>query len=125
MVSLHKEVSWYVYHITLGTLYNLATHALLLVRSSVELRQLCAGEFVYRRAFLTALSTMTKFAGILLAALAIGASFFFEVTKGADKNEAMQDIYTASWAVEIMKGGDKMADTIASRYGFQNIGKVQ
>ena len=72
----------------------------------------------------TALSTMTKYAGILLVALAIGASFFFEVTKGADKNAAIQDIYTASWAVEIMKGGDKMADTIASRYGFQNIGKV-
>ena len=79
---------------------------------------------------------MTTCGSILLVALAIGSSFIFKVTEGADKKSqrlyaavqgdaAKQDIYTASWAVEIMKGGDKMADTIASRYGFQNIGKVQ
>ena len=81
-----------------------------------------------------AMSTMT-FASILLVVLAIEASFFLKVTEGADKRSdrlyafqgdaAMQDIYTASWAVEIIEGGDKMANTIASRYGFQNIGKVQ
>ena len=75
---------------------------------------------------------MTKFAGVLLVALVIVASF--KGTKGANKklkpvyevkrNETKQEIYTASWAVEIVEGGDKMADTIASRYGFQNIGKV-
>lgn len=78
---------------------------------------------------------MTKFASILLVALTIEASFFVKVIEGADKKSerlyavqgdaAKQDIYTASWAVEIMEGGDKMADMIASRYGFQNIGKVQ
>ena len=78
---------------------------------------------------------MSTFASILFVALAIGASFFFKVTEGADKKSerlytfqgdaAKQDIYTASWAVEIMEGGDAMANTIASRYGFQNIGKVQ
>ena len=33
-------------------------------------------------------------------------------------------VYTASWAVEITQGGDKMADRIARRYGFRNLGKV-
>lgn len=33
--------------------------------------------------------------------------------------------YTASWAVEIAEGGDKMADVIARRYGFRNLGKVR
>ena len=33
-------------------------------------------------------------------------------------------VYTASWAVEITQGGDKMADHIARRYGFRNLGKV-
>ena len=33
-------------------------------------------------------------------------------------------VYTASWAVEITQGGDKMANYIARRYGFQNLGKV-
>ena len=75
---------------------------------------------------------MTKFAGVLLVALVIVASF--KETKGANKklkpvygvkrDETKQEIYTASWAVEIVEGGDKMADTIASRYGFQNIGEV-
>ena len=75
---------------------------------------------------------MTKFAGVLLVGLVIVASF--KETKGANKNlkpvyavkrdETKQEIYTASWAVEVVEGGDKMADTIASRYGFQNIGKV-
>ena len=37
----------------------------------------------------------------------------------------MQEIYTADWAVEIAEGGDKMADKIASRYGFQNVGRVR
>lgn len=33
--------------------------------------------------------------------------------------------YTATWAVEIAEGGDKMADVIARRYGFTNLGKVR
>lgn len=33
--------------------------------------------------------------------------------------------YTANWAVEITEGGDEMADKIASKYGFHNLGKVR
>ena len=33
--------------------------------------------------------------------------------------------YTASWAVEITEGGEKMAERIARRYGFMNAGKVR
>ena len=32
--------------------------------------------------------------------------------------------YTASWAVEITEGGEQMADTVAHRHGFRNLGKV-
>ena len=43
-----------------------------------------------------------------------------------DKLEKNQrDVYTASWAVEITKGGDKMADIIANQHGFINLGKVK
>ena len=33
--------------------------------------------------------------------------------------------YTASWAVEITEGGEKMAERIALKYGFINAGKVR
>ena len=32
--------------------------------------------------------------------------------------------YTPSWAVEITKGGKKMADLVARRNGFTNLGEV-
>lgn len=32
--------------------------------------------------------------------------------------------YTPSWAVEITKGGNKMADLVARRNGFTNLGEV-
>ena len=35
-----------------------------------------------------------------------------------------QTVYTPSWAVEIVEGGDIMADIIADRYGFNNLGNV-
>ena len=40
-----------------------------------------------------------------------------------DESES-SSVYTASWAVEITQGGDEMADNIARRYGFRNLGKV-
>ena len=36
-----------------------------------------------------------------------------------------QSQYTASWAVEITEGGEKMAERIALKYGFINAGKVR
>ena len=43
-----------------------------------------------------------------------------------DKLEKNQrDVYTATWAVEITKGGDKMADIIADQHGFINLGMVK
>ena len=33
--------------------------------------------------------------------------------------------YTASWAVEITEGGEKMAEQVARRHGFINAGKVR
>ena len=41
------------------------------------------------------------------------------------KNESIpREIFTASWAVEITEGGQKMADKIARQYGFNNLGEV-
>lgn len=34
------------------------------------------------------------------------------------------EIYTTSWAVEITEGGQLMADSIADKYGFKNLGRV-
>ena len=79
---------------------------------------------------------MSKFASVLFVGSAIIAVHFLHVTEGKEEkstrrypfqsaNRPMREIYTASWAVEIAEGGDKMADKIASRYGFQNVGKVQ
>ena len=77
---------------------------------------------------------MSKFARFFA-----GFAFFtlscFDVTEGTDekwnglytirRDVDTREIYTASWAVEITEGGDKMADKIAMRYGFQNIGRVR
>lgn len=32
--------------------------------------------------------------------------------------------YTSSWAVEITEGGSKLADAVAKRHGYLNLGKV-
>lgn len=32
--------------------------------------------------------------------------------------------YTSSWAVEITGGGSKLADAVAKRHGYRNLGKV-
>ena len=80
---------------------------------------------------------MSKFASVIFVGFAIITVHFLHVTEGKeekstrrypfleDANRPMREIYTASWAVEIAEGGDKMADKIASRYGFQNVGKVK
>ena len=34
------------------------------------------------------------------------------------------EIYTTSWAVEITEGGQVMADKIADKYGFKNLGRI-
>ena len=78
---------------------------------------------------------MSKFAGVLLVGFAITALFHFHVTEGTDEKSThlytiqedrnMREIFTANWAVEIAEGGDKMANKIASRYGFQNVGRVR
>ena len=44
-------------------------------------------------------------------------------TREEETNQRVR--YTATWAVEIAEGGDKMADVIARRYGFRNLGKVR
>ena len=40
-------------------------------------------------------------------------------------NDYLQEIYTTSWAVNIVEGGKKMADAVAKRYGFNNLGDVR
>ena len=77
---------------------------------------------------------MSKFARFL-AGFAFITLSCFNVTEGTGekwngsyairKDEDTQEIYTASWAVQITEGGDKMADKIAMKYGFQNIGRVR
>ena len=41
-----------------------------------------------------------------------------------DQDDNQSKIYTTSWAVEIIEGGEKMANTIAGRYEFINRGKL-
>ena len=75
-----------------------------------------------------------SFSGSLLAGLAVLAvvgSAHTQATKkgGPTSYDALQDTpprayYTASWAVEITAGGAKMADLIAKRNGFTNLGEV-
>ena len=33
--------------------------------------------------------------------------------------------YTADWVVKITEGGKEMADEMATKYGFKNLGKLQ
>ena len=40
------------------------------------------------------------------------------------KGQIDHDVYTASWAVEVL-GGKEMADTIARENGFKNLGKLK
>ena len=45
-------------------------------------------------------------------------------SSAARRSSSQQAYYTASWAVEITAGGTKMADLIAERNGFTNLGEV-
>ena len=37
---------------------------------------------------------------------------------------SQKEVYTASWAVKVTEGGQKMADVIAHQHGFINLGNV-
>ena len=72
-----------------------------------------------------------KFATFIVLALAVAIRK--EFVSGIDKTKRIAkrdyrhpaaDVYTASWAVEIVEGGKEMADIIASRYGFINRGSL-
>ena len=60
-------------------------------------------------------------------------AFLLRAAEGSVKNQDLylhrveereSERYTSSWAVEIVEGGDKMADKIASKHGFRNLGRV-
>ena len=71
---------------------------------------------------------MAAFPTALLATLAILA--LHALAEKQRNGHAVQDyseqcaFYTASWAVEIIQGGEKMTDHVAKQYGFNNLGKV-
>ena len=73
---------------------------------------------------------MAAFTTAILASLAILAATTRaqpEKLRGhalRDYNSERRAVYTASWAVEITQGGEKMAEHVAERYGFNNLGKV-
>ena len=70
--------------------------------------------------------------GLLLAAAGLGRTTESPVRKPGiatveddrARERRQQVRYTASWAVQITKGGDKMADVVARRHGYRNLGKV-
>ena len=45
------------------------------------------------------------------------------VARAVEEEEERKNIYTNSWAVEIV-GGDEVANRIAEKHGFNNIGQV-
>ena len=102
-------------------------------RSRVAIKQ--PAQFCRHPAFVRVWFTMSKFANVLLVVFTTIVHIHFDVTEGTDEmstdlhtiqgDRNMREIYTASWAVEITEGGDKMADRIASRYGLQNVGRVK
>lgn len=69
----------------------------------------------------------------LIVSLAVLAAATYAQTQESKKEQdaysdqqgrAPRAFYTASWAVEILKGGAKMAEVIARRNGFVNLGEV-
>ena len=74
-------------------------------------------------------STMVAIPQLVLVFLATNVGYLQAAKESPyviDKLEKNQrDVYTASWAVEIMEGGDKMADIIANQHGFISLGKVK
>ena len=45
------------------------------------------------------------------------------VARAVEEEEERKNIYTNSWAVEIT-GGDEVANRIAEKHGFNNMGQV-
>lgn len=76
---------------------------------------------------------MTIFSLLLLSLMVLAATRSTE-TQGSKKKvpevynglqgSIPRTFYTASWAIEITEGGAKMADVIARRNGFTNLGEV-
>ena len=66
--------------------------------------------------------------GITCGLAAILLVLAIQVIEGAKtRGNILQDhdIYTASWVVEIMEGGEQTADDIAAQHCFNNIGKLK
>lgn len=68
----------------------------------------------------------------VVLSITLAATFLFVATecrwdlneKNVHHIEPEEKRYTAAWAVEITEGGDSMADEMAAKYGFKNLGKV-
>lgn len=76
---------------------------------------------------------MQNYATVYVLFATFAVAFLLRGAEGVSNNQDMyllhvedsgNEIYTSSWAVEIVEGGDKMADKIASEHGFRNLGKV-
>ena len=60
----------------------------------------------------------------LLAAICVESVYGSGKERTFKRETRQQPVYTASWAVKISEGGDKMAAKLANRYGFKNLGAV-
>ena len=73
-------------------------------------------------------ATAAPFALVFIVAIGLdfvsGINKVNRMAKRASRQQAA-DVYTASWAVEIVDGGKEMADLIASRYGYINLGTLK
>ena len=69
---------------------------------------------------------MVLLPSILLVSYIVAASGQLQGTKNAFGHQVRnKESYTSSWAVEITDGGEKMANIVAGRYGFKNLGKLE
>ena len=66
---------------------------------------------------------------MVFASFVVSLIFKYHVESRREKDvgviQQKNDVYTASWVVEIMKGGKYKADIIAHKHGFVNIGRLK
>ena len=64
---------------------------------------------------------------ILLVSYIVAVSGQLQGTKNAFGHQvrSQKESYTTSWAVEITDGGETMANIVAERCGFKNLGKLE
>ena len=89
--------------------------------------ELCAAAFGCSRSTMAGVAVQFIVLCYLLSAAAASLpqkKTVATVQEDRERERRQRVRYTASWAVEITEGGEKMADLVARRHGYRNLGKV-